>query len=141
VIERPSMLDTMMATAVVWSQRSTCSRLSVGAVLAVDNRIVGTGYNGAPRGAKHCVHVFGDESCTVSVHAESNVVANAAYHGNSTRGSRLYVTHAPCRGCAGLLLNAGIVAVYYAQEYKNADGIELLRSAGVLSVMVPALHI
>jgi dCMP deaminase len=133
VTERPKMHTTMMETALVWARRSTCSRLAVGAVLAsyVDKRIIGTGYNGAPRGIPHCVHVSGDESCTVSKHAEENVVANAAFLGQATRSSVLYCTHAPCYRCAGLLINAGISAVYYAADYKNFDGITLLNAAGI----------
>lgn len=130
--ERPKMHDTMMETALVWAKRSTCSRLSVGAVLAsfVDKRIIGTGYNGAPRGIPHCQHLD-DESCEVSKHAEENVVANAAYLGHSTRGAIAYVTHAPCYRCAGLLINAGINTVYYADDYRTIDGLRLLGEAGV----------
>lgn len=130
--DRPKMHDTMMETALVWAKRSTCSRLAVGAVLAsfVDKRIIGTGYNGAPRGIPHCQHLD-DESCEVSKHAEENVVANAAFLGQATRHSVLYCTHAPCYRCAGLLINAGISAVYYADDYKSLDGIMLLNDAGI----------
>lgn len=129
--ERPKTHDTMMETALVWAKRSTCSRLAVGAVLAgFDGRIVGTGYNGAPRGIEHCNHLS-DEPCAVSKHAEENVVANAAYLGHSTRGAIAYVTHAPCYRCAGLLINAGINAVYYADDYRTIDGLRLLGEAGI----------
>lgn len=45
-----------MAVAHVISQRGTCSRLKVGAVIERNGRIIATGYNGAPAGMDHCVH-------------------------------------------------------------------------------------
>ncbi|MEO0101886.1 MAG: deaminase, partial [candidate division WOR-3 bacterium] len=36
------------------SERSTCLRRKVGAILVKDKRILATGYNGAPTGLKHC---------------------------------------------------------------------------------------
>ena len=47
---RPSIDEAMLQTAAVWAQRSTCSRLAVGAVLAREDRVLSTGYNGAPAG-------------------------------------------------------------------------------------------
>lgn len=45
-----------MEMAQVVAKRGTCSRLQVGAVFAVEGRVVATGYNGAPPGLAHCVH-------------------------------------------------------------------------------------
>ena len=39
------------------SERSTCTRRAVGAVLVKEKRILSTGYNGAPSGLKHCLEV------------------------------------------------------------------------------------
>lgn len=125
---------TLMATAQVWASRSTCSRLAVGAVAAVNGRGIAQGYNGAPRGIQHCLHgpdELPDRSCTIAKHAEENLVANAAYHGTSTQGATVYVTHSPCLGCAGLLINAGIYELHYAQEYRGFAGVNLLKQAGI----------
>jgi dCMP deaminase len=121
-----------MRTAALWGEMSTCSRLAVGAVVAVDGRMQGTGYNGAPRGVGHCFHPQGsDESCQVAKHAEENVIANCAYNGNSTRGGILFVSYAPCYRCAGLIINSGIERVYFGQHYRDEAGIELLREVGI----------
>lgn len=53
---RPSRDKVLMETAWVFSHRSTCTRLGVGAVTSRDGRVLSTGYNGAPAGMKHCVH-------------------------------------------------------------------------------------
>lgn len=53
---RPSLRATLMECALSWAARSTCSLGNVGCVVALDGRILSTGYNGAPAGLAHCVH-------------------------------------------------------------------------------------
>lgn len=114
------------------SHSSTCSRLRVGAILVVDRRIVSSGYNGAPSGVTHCYHQEGDDRpCMKAVHAEVNCVAFAARHGVVTLGSTLYSTHAPCLPCSMLLINAGVAEVQFLERYRVADGLDLLKTAGV----------
>lgn len=127
---RPSLDRMLLDVANVVATRSTCSRLHVGAVLARDGRILSTGYNGAPTGVPHCAHVDG-QPCAVAVHAEANAVAFAARHGVTVEDATLYATHAPCAGCAGLIVNAGIRAVVYAEPFRSADGLNRLRVAGL----------
>lgn len=55
-VERISRDEMLMEMAQVVAKRGTCSRLQVGAVFAVEGRVVATGYNGAPPGLAHCVH-------------------------------------------------------------------------------------
>src|SRR5690349_372695 len=122
--DRPSTEDVLMESAFLWSARSTCSRLHVGAVFAKDGRILATGYNGAPTGIPHCehpctcaelmrhsvivskdasVHLAGcrsQEPCLTAEHAERNAIAWAARHGIALEGSRLFVTHMPCLACS-----------------------------------------
>lgn len=120
----------MMDTARLWSTRGTCSRLQVGAVLARDDRIVALGYNGAPKGQVHCLHLD-NSPCLVSSHAEENVIHFAARHGLPTLGTEMYVTHAPCGACSRGIINAGVVTVYYGDEYRDSRGLDFLRTAGV----------
>jgi dCMP deaminase len=127
---RPSIDEAMLDTAAVWARRSTCTRLAVGAVLAREGRVLSTGYNGAPAGLAHCVHED-EEPCTVAVHAEANALLFAARHGVSTLGTDLFITHAPCLACSGLLLNAGVERVVYRDRFRSDAGIERLSAAGV----------
>lgn len=122
-----------MSTAVLWSMRSTCQRLRVGAVLAKGGRTISTGYNGAPSGLPHCndSNCKNRPQCKRTVHAEMNAILFAARYGISTEGAELYTTHSPCIDCAKAIINAGIRAVYYLNEYRSQEGIELLKSAGV----------
>lgn len=127
---RESFQELLMRTAWLWSQRSTCSRLRVGAVVARDTRILVQGYNGAPAGMRHCRHVD-DEPCSVSVHSEANCISFAAKEGIRLSDATLYCTHAPCEGCAKLIINSGISEVVFDKTYRSAMGLVLLADASV----------
>ena len=66
-------------------------------------------------------------------HAESNVIANAAANGVSTRGAWLIVTGEPCRMCAKLVHHAGIqcVVVVRGGYAGGNDGVEYLSRSGI----------
>lgn len=132
--ERISRTNMLMLMAKVVAQRSTCLRLSVGAVVARDGRVVSTGYSGAPKGISHCDHsnCTPDSPCTRTVHAEAGAIAFAARYGVSLEGATLYCTHSPCQDCAKLIINTGIKEVIYETPYRKTEGVDLLRSAGVL---------
>jgi len=131
---RPSRNDVLMEIAAVIARRSTCSRLAVGCVFALDGRILVTGYNGAPSSLPHCQHES-DEPCTTAEHAERNAIAFAARHGVQLEGSTLYVTHSPCLPCAMAIVNCGVREVIYGIAYRLTDGIELLSQAGIQSTL------
>jgi dCMP deaminase len=131
-----------MRIAHVVSERSTCNRLSVGALLAKDGRILSIGYNGPVSGAPHCNHptsgptaIIGvgskDQGCQHAVHAEANAIAFAAKEGICVGGSQLYVTHQPCLKCAQLIINTGILTVTYDKPYRLVEGLDLLRDNNV----------
>lgn len=122
--KRVTARQCFMDMAYLISQRSTCGKLNVGAVLVSEQgTILSTGYNGAPRGVSHCTDVGCDEDaashCTRAVHAEANVVAQAARNGVRTDGSWLFVTHMPCVRCINLLINAGVMGAIYGETYRN----------------------
>ena len=142
--QRPSFDEYFMEIAYIIKKRSTCLRRQVGAVLVKDNRIISTGYNGAPSGLEHCINVdcirnknnipSGERSeiCR-GVHAEQNVIAHAARFGISIEKSTLYVTLSPCITCFKLLIDAGIKKVVYSEVYPYPDkfGRELLNSSKI----------
>lgn len=129
---RPTETELLLDIAAQVARRSTCSRLAVGAVLARDGRILSTGRNGAPSGLPHCDHTLDSHSpCTTSVHAEVNAIAFAARHGASSDGATLYLTHAPCVACAGIIINSGVASVVYSQPYRDDSGCNRLALGGV----------
>ncbi len=129
------------------ASRSTCMRRKVGALLVKDHRILSTGYNGAPAGMKHCYEVgclrekLGipsgqrHELCR-ALHAEQNVIIQAAFHGIPVAGSHLYCTNHPCVICTKMLINAGITRIYYLEGYPDELSAQLLQEAEVELVKV-----
>lgn len=140
--KRVSWDDYFMGLAEAVATRSTCLRHNLGSVLVKDRRILGTGYNGAPRGIRHCVEVgcmrdklkipsgTRHEIC-MAVHAEQNAIIQAAVHGASTEGSEIFITHAPCAVCAKILINAGIKRIIFKNNYPDEFARKLLKEAKV----------
>lgn len=130
------------------SERSTCTRRRVGAVAVKDKRILATGYNGAPAGVPHCLEVgclreqLGipsgqrHEICR-GLHAEQNVIIQAAVHGINIQGAELYCTTHPCVLCSKMLINCGIRRIYYAEDYPDDLAAAMLREAGVTVEQFP----
>ena len=128
--ERPSYDEYFMEMAEVVSKRSTCLRRKVGAILVKDKHILSTGYNGAPKGFKHCSEVgclreeLGvpagqrHELCR-GLHAEQNAIIQAAVFGTSIRDSILYCTNTPCVVCVKMLINAGVIEIVFAGDYPD----------------------
>lgn len=134
-MNRPTDIETLMSMAEVVSRRSTCDRLHVGAVIVRNGRVISTGYNGNVSGAAHCRHSENPTSvCTTAVHAEANAIVFAARHGVATQTAELFTTHQPCEACAKLIVNAGIMQVYFMHPYRLREGLDLLLSVGWLEV-------
>lgn len=124
------------------SQRSTCLRRHVGAVIVKEKRILATGYNGAPSGLKHCLDIgclrtklkipSGErhELCR-GLHAEQNAIIQASLYGISVKESTFYVTNQPCIICAKMLINAGIKDIVIADGYPDQMACDFLKSAGI----------
>ena len=126
--------EMLMEIARIVARRSTCNRTQVGAVVAQDGRIVSTGYAGAPSGLPHCSPETCNTSapCTRTVHAEAGAISYAARSGIRLEGATLYCTHCPCIDCAKLIINTGIKRVIYDQAYRKTEGLELLRTVGIV---------
>lgn len=140
---RKSWDEYFMEIAEIVKTRSTCLRRQVGAVIVKDNRIITTGYNGAPSGLRHCTDIGGCERERLHIpsgqrhelcralHAEQNAIIQAAKLGVNIDGSTLYCTHQPCILCAKMIVNAGIVRVVYHSGYPDDFALDIFEEAGV----------
>lgn len=140
-MERVTWEQFFMAQSHLLAVRSTCNRLSVGATIVRDNRIVASGYNGSVTGSAHCTdvgcHVV-DNHCVRTIHAEMNALLQCAKYGIETQGASIYVTHFPCLQCTKSLIQAGIEHVYYAEDYRNDPfAIQLFMESGVHVQKIP----
>lgn len=145
-MQRPSWDEYFMNIAREVAKRSTCMRRQVGAI-AVDpesKRILATGYNGAVAGSKHCEELgclrenvpSGErfELCR-AVHAEENVICQAAKHGISLKGAWIYCTHKPCYMCLKKLVNAGVKRVIYVEDYPHDRLVNELVEQGLIELV------
>jgi len=112
-------------------KRSTCLRRKYGAVIVLNDEVIATGYNGAPRGRKNCMDLGkctrdemeipnGEryELCR-SVHAEQNAIISAARRdmigatiylsGRDAKTNDILEDTTSCLMCRRFIINAGII--------------------------------
>lgn len=143
--QRPTKDEFFMEMVQVARKRSTCLRRSVGAVLVVNDRAVAIGYNGAPIGFKHADEVgcyrqthnipSGQQldKCR-GIHAEQNVILQAARFGIATDGATLYCSTKPCSTCAKLIVGAGITRIVYEEDYNDDFTDNIIEEAKTLGI-------
>jgi len=141
VYVRPSWDEYFMEVCDAISKRATCDRGRSGCVIAKNNQLLVTGYVGAPAGLPHCddighqfkkmLHEDGSVTthCVRTVHAEQNAICQAAKRGISIEGATLYCRMTPCRTCAMLIINCGIVRVVCQRRYHDAEDSEAMFKA------------
>lgn len=142
--KRPSWDEYFMEVCDAIARRATCDRGRSGAVIAKDHQLLVTGYVGSPAGLPHCdeaghqlkqmLHEDGSVTthCVRTVHAEQNAICQAAKRGIAIDGATLYCKMTPCRTCAMLIINCGIIRVVCRCRYHDAADSELmLREAGI----------
>ena len=131
---RPSKDEYYLNIAKSVSERSTCLRIRYGSVIVKNDRIISTGYNGAPKGRTNCCdigecyrkkhniqHMTRYETC-LSVHSEMNAIIAGAFHemNESTLylcgidvDTNKYVEADCCMMCKRAIINAGITDVVF----------------------------
>ena len=141
-MERISLDDYFLKIAAVVGERSTCRRHNMGAIAVRDKHILSTGYNGAAAGLKDCLELgcLRDEQGIPSgeraeicraIHAEQNVIIQAALHGVSLEGATIYCTHTPCVLCAKMLVNSRITRFVSFGEYNDQAFGALFGESGI----------
>ena len=141
---RPSWDEYFMEVARTIAKRATCDRGRSGCVIARDRQLLVTGYVGSPKGLPHCDDVghlmkkviHDDDSisqhCMRTVHAEQNAICQAAKLGVSIDRATVYCKMTPCRTCAMLIINSGIVRVVCEKKYhRGSESEEMFKQAGI----------
>jgi dCMP deaminase len=152
---RPGKFEHYLNRAKVASERGTCIRRRVGAIIVKDDVEVSSGYVGAPRGTENCCDLqkclrieagipSGQryELCR-SVHAEQNAIVNAARTGISIKDGEMYISseklegvyrkedlekpkvYGPCMICKKEIINAGIRVVHMREEGVGARSLTI----------------
>ena len=120
----------------IWAENSYCKRRQVGALVVKDKMIISDGYNGTPSGFENVCEDDNNVTYPYVLHAEANAITKLARSSNNSEGSTLYVTSSPCIECAKLIIQSGIKRVVYGEQYRLADGLDLLRRAGIEVVLL-----
>jgi dCMP deaminase len=124
---RISSDQCFMAVCHTLAMRSTCVRRHVGCVLVdQNNHIIGTGYNGVPKGAPHC----SDEPCAgadiasgqgldrcESIHAEQNALLQCRDVQNI---HTVYTSTFPCMHCFKMIANTSCQRIVYFEDYASS---------------------
>jgi dCMP deaminase len=141
-----------MKMAQIWASNSHAKRNKVGALIVKDGMIISDGFNGTPSGFENeceyivpcgntCTNLFGQdcEHCKEHklktkpyvLHAEANAILKVSRSTNSAEGATLYCTLSPCLECAKLIIQAGITRLVYAEQYRDTEGLELLKRSNI----------
>jgi len=132
--------EYFMSLAHLSAVRSKDPSTQVGAVIVdSNNRVVGLGYNGFPRGCDDNKFPWEregeylDTKYAYVVHAELNAILNA---NKLIENCRLYVSLFPCNECSKAIIQSGIKEIIYeSDKYKDLDQFKaskkMLEAAGV----------
>lgn len=129
-MSNPNDISTYMGLAQDAANRSKATRLKVGAVIVNPDGVMAFGYNGTPAGWDNTCE-RDDVTLPEVLHAEPNAIFKFVQSGISTRGCRLFITHAPCLPCAKIIHLARIEEVVFGAYYRCTEGIEFLRKSGI----------
>lgn len=119
-----------MITAFNYASNSYCERAKIGAVIVKDDRIISIGYNGTPSGWDNECECD-DVTHPYVLHAEANAITKLAKSNESGEGATLFCTHSPCKECAKLIIQTGIVRVVYVHAYRDTTGIQYLIKSNI----------
>lgn len=135
-IRKLSWDQYFLGLAYAVSRRSECLDKQVGCVI-VDKfkRIIGTGYNGFPAGAKNpCEHSCIKEQgkpCGM-VHAE----LNAMLYTDMSRADAIYLTLPPCSECLKHIMNTPVNTVVLHEKFRGSPKVQELATTTKLAYFV-----
>jgi dCMP deaminase len=141
-----------MGVALLAAARSKDGRKRNGACIAsADNKILGVGYNGLPRGcddndASYWADIDSDplqSRHSYIVHAEVNAILNCVVL--PLTGSTIYATQFPCPRCVQSIIQVGIKRVVYLEKKShhvasNGASDKMLADAGVEALPLDELE-
>lgn len=125
-------LMAMMDMTLRFAETSEAQRLKVAAMLVKRGSILSIGINGTYPGWE--TNVCEDETGQTgwyTRHAEGACLDQMLHSNETTDGSIMLVTHAPCKMCSLRIKEAGISSVFYRNDYRDLSGVEYLQQAGV----------
>lgn len=126
---KPAKILSYIRRAEVVADNSPDAETKVGSVLISKKTgsVISEGYNGFVRGANDdIIPKTRPEKYEYVIHAETNLICNAARNGVTTDDCFIVQTHSPCVHCARLLYQCGITTVYYKEFYRGTEEVKRL---------------
>lgn len=126
---KPEKVLNLIAMAEIAASASPDAETKVGSILVSKKTgsVVSTGFNGFVRGANDdVIPKTRPEKYEYVIHAESNLICNAARNGVTTDDCFIVQTHSPCVHCARLLYQCGITTVFYKEFYRGTEEVKRL---------------
>lgn len=114
-----------------WAENSYATKMKVGALIVKNGAMISDGYNGTPSGFENICEYENGNTKPYVLHAEANAISKLAKSNISSEGSTLYTSVSPCMECAKMIIQCGIIRVVYSRDYRNLDGLKLLKQAGI----------
>lgn len=131
-----------MRLAAKTALKSGCIRAKRGVVAVRDGKVLASAHNrvwptedycqthGCVRDKEKLGLGQSLEKCD-SIHAEANLIAQAARKGIDLKGAIFYSTCLPCSICARLVVGAGIKKIFYLDKYGSRMAEEILSQGKV----------
>ena len=120
-----------MRMAIEWAKLSHCKRAQVGSLIVKDGMIITDGFNGSPTGFDNDCEDCNNETHWYVLHSEANAILKCAKNGSSCVGATVYLTHSPCKECAKMIYQSGIIKLVYNKNYRDNEGINFLKKSGL----------
>jgi dCMP deaminase len=122
--------DYFMGISLISAMRSKDPSTQVGAcIVNEENKIVGIGYNGFPKGCSDDKLPWNREGNNelekkylYVVHAEQNAILNST---TNLKNCKIYVALFPCNECCKLIIQSGIKEIIYMDDkYAETDSVK-----------------
>ena len=145
--------EFFMSIAKLSAGRSKDPSTQVGAcIVSSDNRVLSTGYNGAPNNFDDDLFPWAREGEPLETkyiyicHAEANAIDNYRGYKKEFEGARIYVDLFPCNECAKRIIQSGIKEIVYMDDKYNGTDSDLaskkmLDAAGVKYLKMDKIEI
>lgn len=125
-------LMAFMDMTLRFAETSEAQRLKVAAMLVKRGSILAIGINGTYPGWD--TNICEDENNQTQWfvrHAEQACLDRMLHSNETTDGSIMLISHAPCKMCSLRIKDAGVLSVFYRNDYRDLSGVEYLQQSGV----------
>jgi len=131
--------EYFMGIALLSAKRSKDPSTQVGACIVKDNKILGMGYNGFPKGISDTDFPWAKEGNDVDTkypyvcHAELNAILNSNFN---LEGANIYVTLFPCNECTKAIIQSGIKSIKFLEDkdFKSTNEIASKKMLDYLNI-------